>query len=252
VTRGRLAIAAALGLLSLLLLLATAPARLLPLFLDRQALALSGVSGSVWRGQAARAVLLTPAGPVHLGELHWRLEPLSLLTLAPRVRIETQWGRQRLVLRARQRGARVTVSDLDGSVDAALLRQLLPVGLRGRLGLQLSSLVLEPARLVSAEGNIVWQDAAWESVSGVGRLGSYAARVSSPAEGVVEARVETLAGPVTATGSLRVDGQRYAVDATVESRGAMDPELAQALSLVAVPRENGYLLRLDGPMPGKP
>jgi general secretion pathway protein N len=230
VTAGKLTVAAATLAVLLALLLITAPARLIPRLPGTENLVLAGLSGSLWQGEAARAVLLTTAGPVHLGRLRWRLHPLSLITLAPRLQVGSDWGAQRFQGQLRLRGTTLQLRQVDASLDAALARQLLPVGLRGRLGLQLSSLVLDPAGLVSAAGNIVWQDAAWESVSGVGRLGSYAARVSSPGEGVVEAQIETLAGPVTATGTLRLDGQRYAVEATVESRGAMEPQLAQALS----------------------
>lgn len=250
--RSRLPLAVIAGLLLALWLIAAAPARLLPLFLDDQSVALSGLRGTVWQGHAARAVLLTQAGPLHLGALQWRLQPLSLLSLSPSLHIDAVWGGQRLSLSLRQRGELTELRDIDASLDAALLRQVLPVGLRGRIGLQLSRVHLGPARLRLAEGNVVWQDAAWENVSGVGVLGSYAARLSSPREGTVEAQVETLAGPVTASGNLRLEDSRYWVDARIGSNGAMDPQLAQALSLVAVPEENGYLLRLDGDLPATP
>lgn len=252
-TAGKLtAAAAALAVLLLVLLLVTAPARLLPRLPGTENLALAGLSGSLWQGEAARAVLLTTAGPVHLGRLRWRVHPLSLLTLAPRLQIGSDWGAQRFQGQLRLRGETVQLRQVDASLDAALARQLLPIGLRGRLSLQLEALDWNGSRLTEADGSLVWQQAAWESSGALKALGSYAARLDSDGDGAVTARIETLAGPVRASGSLVLDGLRYGITARIVSDGAMDPELAQALSLIAVPEENGYLLRLDGALAASP
>lgn len=267
-TRFRLPFVAAAAALALAWLIVTAPARLLPLFLAESPLALSGLSGTLWRGEAARAALTGPGGTLQLGELRWRIEPFSLVTLAPWVALETVWGAQRLSLHLRQRGDRLEVRDADLSLDASLVRQLLPVELTGRLSAQFSQLTLVGQDLLQAEGRLVWQGAAFAGVNGLSRLGDYAAIVtgSAPAPGAaqgtggrdggagagIRATVETLSGPVRVEGSALLSGNRYRVDATVTSDGPMEASLAQALSLVAVPGENGYLLRLDGDLQRRP
>lgn len=235
------------GLLcALLLAIATAPARLLPRVLDSDQVMLSGLDGSLWSGRAARSTVMLPAGALHLGELRWRLHPLSLLTAAPRVSLQSRWGAQRVSVDLRRRGTTLTLRDLDASVDARLARQLLPVALRGRVSAQFEELVLEGQDLRRADGRLVWQEAAWNSGAGISALGSYAAIVESSADGELAATVQTLAGPVRVNGTVSLSGDQYRIDARIESDGPMQPELQRALSLVAVPQETGYLLRLNG------
>jgi hypothetical protein len=225
------------------------PARLLPFLIDADTLRLSAVSGTLFDGRAARAMLRTPVGFLHLGEVRWQLRPLSLLRLSPTVQLRSEWGSQRGTLLAEQHGEQILLRDVDISFDAGLLRQLLPVELSGRIGLLFGELVLSPDRLLRADGRLVWQSAAWDSPRGRRGLGSYAATVTSPGDEQVNAIVTTLSGIVSAEGTLALDQQRYEVDLEVEATsGTLDAELAQALSLIASPSENGYRLRLDGEM----
>jgi hypothetical protein len=247
VTRRQFLLAVPALLLALLVaLLLTAPARLVPLLLDGQPLQLSGLSGSAWRGTAARAVLLTTAGPLHLGRVEWRLEPLSLVALAPRVAVQSQWGQQRLAARVQRRGDGLALRDIELRIDARLARELAPVDLRGRLEADLARLEFDRQRVVFAEGRAVWRDAAWQSPGGLRPLGTYVADVATAASGDIEALVDTLEGPVRAGGTAALSGDRYAIDARIGPADTMDSELRHALSLIAVAEENGYLLRLDG------
>lgn len=224
------------------------PARLLAYFVNGQALQLSAVSGTVRDGVAARALLQTPGGYFHLGELKWSLEPLSIFSLVPKVALSSAWGDQRAAMTVGIGRETLRVSALDMNVNAALLKQALPVELQGRLSLLFDELLVAPPHsLLRADGRLVWQGAAWASPSGVRVLGNYAATFSSPALQRINVQIETLSGPVVATGTVSVDDQRYAVDLYLESQGqAFDPELGRALSLIASPEENGYRLRLDG------
>ena len=92
----------------------------------------------------------------------------------------------------------------------------------------------------------VWRDAAWQSPGGLRPLGTYVADVATAASGDIEALVDTLAGPVRASGTAGLSGGRYVIDARIGPADTMDGELRHALSLIAVAEENGYLLRLDG------
>ena len=246
-TRRQLLVAVPALLLALLVaLLLTAPARLVPLVLAGQPLQLSGLSGTAWRGAAARAVLQTPAGPLHLGHVEWRLEPLSLFVLAPRVAFRSEWGQQRLAARVQRSGDGLALRDIELRVDARLARQLAPVDLRGRLEADLARLDFDRQRVVFAEGRAVWRDAAWQSPGGLRPLGTYVADVVTAASGDVEAIVDTLVGPVRVGGTAGLSGGRYVIDARFGPAATMDSELRHALSLIAVAEENGYLLRLDG------
>lgn len=233
--------------LLLLLMLSSLPARVLPFFIDHKTLRISALSGTLLNGRAARAMVRTPAGYLHLGELRWRLEFTSLLTLAPRVAIQSKWGGQRLALRATVSGESVAIRSLEANFDADVARQFAPVELAGRVSLMFDEVLVVAGALQSAKGRAVWQDALWQAPNGARPLGSYAAVASSPASGGVDLAIETLAGPVRVDGSASLRDQRYALALTINGDAqGLHSDLEQALSLIATPAENGYLLRLDG------
>lgn len=224
----------------------TLPARLLPLLVKTDPLLVSALSGTVWSGRAGRAVLVTDAGPVHLGSLRWRLRPLSLLLFSPRIAVDAQWGQQQLRAEFQERDGVLRLKDVDAKLDARLLRQLVPIELRGRMGLEFARLDLGAGTIEHADGRLLWQEAAWVSPGGARPLGTFLAVLNTAAPGQVSATLQTLAGPVRVEGGATVNGLDYAVNARISTTGPMDPELERALSLVASPGENGYLLRLDG------
>ncbi|MEM1404465.1 MAG: type II secretion system protein N [Pseudomonadota bacterium] len=234
------------ALLILSVALASLPARVITLFVPEGQLLLSGVSGSLLEGRAARAILPTPQGPFHLGELSWSISPLSLLALSPKASVDSTWGDQRLSASVSSSRDEVQLINLDVSLNAAILRQFLPVDVEGRASLLFEELTVTPTSVKSAEGRITWQNAAWHSASSRHRLGSYVALVTSPGEGLIETRVDTLAGPVTVSGGGSGSMDAYEMELLIDSEERMPQELSRALSLVATPEENGYLLRLSG------
>jgi len=245
----------ALGLLLLACLLVTAPARIIGWILPPGQVVMQGFSGTLWQGKASRVLVLTPAGYVHLGALDWRLDPWSLLLLAPRIKLESTWGNQALatslVLRG---GADLDLYDLDAAIPADLLQQFMPVSLAGLFSLQLNPLKLREGLPVEAAGRLVWQQASWNSPTGPVPLGSYAIDLSQAPGAAMVGDVITLAGEVLARGSVQLGGRAYGVDITVEGEGGLDPRLQQALALLAQPVEAGFRIKLDGefqPAPGR-
>ena len=245
-------LAAGAVLLVLILGLGALPARLLPTLIGDDALRVSGLSGTLARGTAARAMLRTPAGFLHLGSLQWSLRPSSLLRLAPRVDLESTWGTQRAALSLTWQARRVVLQRIDASLDAELVRTVAPLAVDGRLSLLLDEVIVDGDMLRAAEGRVVWQDAVWQTQGGARPLGSYAVILSTTAPGRVAARVETLAGPVFANGSATLDARRYEVALRIDGGGrALETDIDSALRLFATPQEDGYLLRLDGDLGGR-
>ncbi len=244
-TRSRVA---ALVVLLLLAVVINAPARLLAFLVPAEAVALSGFSGSLWRGSASRCLLLLPGGYLHLGALNWSLQPFSLLLFSPTLSIDSAWGPQRISGDITLRGAaEVELSEFEGNISAAVVRQFLPVALNGELSTRIEHLRLEEGLPQEAEGQLVWQRAAWMSPQGQQALGSYALDFTQQAESPLEGRVLTLQGPVNAEGSVQLSGRAYTVQVDITTdAGVMDPGLQRALSLMARPIENGYELLLEG------
>jgi len=62
----------------------------------------------------------------------------------------------------------------------------------------------------------------------------------------VRGEVVTLSGEVVASGGVSFQGGEYAVDLLLEGPGLSDPQLAQALQLMAVPEKGGFRLQTRG------
>ena len=237
----------ALVLLLLVSLLASSPARLVGLVLPAGQVVMQGFSGTVWQGNASRCLVRTPAGYLHLGAVSWRLSPASLALFAPRLTLESRWGNQTLntglVLRG---GDDIDLEALEATIPADLLRQFVPVTLAGALSVQLEQLKLRAGWPVEGSGRLVWQGGGWNSPSGPIPLGSYALDFRQPAGSALAGEVVTLAGGVSAEGSVRLEDRSYDVDITVRGEGGLDERLQQALSLMARPVDGGYRIKLEG------
>ena len=239
------------ALLSLLVLLVQAPAKLVSWALPEDALVLEGLEGTVWHGSAARALLPTAGGYLHLGALQWRLSPWSFLTLAPRVTLDSRWGSQRIAASVVYHGSdRVRLGDVDATVDAALVRQFIPLELSGELSLLAQRLELRDGLPYAADGRLVWRSGGWVSPQGPRSLGDYALDFRQPAGDPLVGEVATLAGSLRATGRITISGDTYDVDVLLAGDGLDDPQLRQALQLVAAPGGDGFRVALQGSLDG--
>ena len=227
---------------------ALAPARLLAWVLPASQLHGIGYSGSVWQGRVASMRIATPAGPFQLGAVHWSIDPVSLFTLAPTVRWRSEWGGQQSQGRARWRGGQtLELSDLEFAVDAGVLRRLLPVTLSGHLSGLLSSVKIDAGRVVSLRGQVSWQKATWRDGDRRFALGGYALEFSPGAARAVRGEIITLQGPLVAQGSVSLapDGA-FDLTLSLDSDQPLAQPLERALSLMAVPGNDGFRLQLQG------
>jgi hypothetical protein len=240
-------------MLVVIVLCVSAPARLLTHLLPGSSIVLQGVSGTIWKGRAARCLIQMPGGFMQLGQTRWTVSPLSLLWFTPRVSIASRWGGQQLHADLTYHGSdHLMASAVEARVSAGLLQTFLPVALDGTLALTLESLEVRQGIPVSAVGRLVWESARWLSPAGVVPLGTYAID-SKQVDNDLQASILTLAGPLLADGAVRVSPARESAgyDLTLElgSEGAMDPQLQEALSLIAAPTDTGYRLVLQGQLP---
>jgi hypothetical protein len=236
-----------LALLLIVSLVTSAPARLLSFVLPADQVVMQGFTGTLWRGATSRCLIETGQGYLHLGAVRWRLSPLSLLTLSPRLTIESQWGTQRIAGDVVLRGEKdFDLHDFEASVAADLLRQFAPVGLGGSLSASFNHLLIRDSLPATGEGRLVWQEGAWQSQTGRLPLGSYAVDIVPAAGGGLEGTVLTLSGPVEAEGGLELLGRDYSVDILVGSQGSLDSQVERALSLIATPEERRYRIVLEG------
>mgnify|MGYP001823902518 CR=1 FL=1 len=216
-------------------------------FLPGEQFLLQGVSGTLWEGVAGRALVAVQGSYLHLGRLNWSLSPLSLLSLGPRVDLDSHWGAQRIQGELVYRSAEsLELSDIDAVLPAVLVRQFVPLELSGSFALLLPRLVIDGGLPVEGAGQIVWQNAGWVSPRGKRALGTYAFDFEQTRGSALSGEVVTLSGDLQASGSVSLDGRNYAVDIVLSGPGLDDPQLQQALQLVAIPEGDQFRVQMQG------
>jgi hypothetical protein len=237
---------AALVLFFLLVLVARTPAHMMGYFMPAESVRLSGFSGTIWEGVAASSAVSTDAGWIQLGRLQWSLSRLYLLLLSPTADLESRWGQQDLRARVRlYPTGSYRVQGLEASFSAGLIKQWLPVSLRGDINVMMDELRVSDGQARSGSGRVVWQRASWRGNRGFQPLGDYVLQFEVAGPQQFQGRVSTLQGPVEVEGGLDVNGRSYSVDARLSSEQGFDPELASALQLMAAPVQGGYQLKFD-------
>lgn len=256
-----LLLALSLLLAASLFAIAMAPARLLAWVVPASQLSATGYSGTLWDGRAASLAIATPAGPMQLGSVRWRIAPGSLLRLSPTAHWQSQWGSQQLQGRVRWLGGQsLVLSEVEFAIDAGVLRGLLPVTVGGRFSGLLSEILIDSSRLSRLRGQVSWRDAVWRDGDTRFSLGSYAVEFRAGPDGSgndgTTGEVITLEGPLIAGGEATLSAEgRFALALTLSSEEVLAPPLERALSLVAAPQNDGFLLQLQGnlyPTPHEP
>jgi len=233
------------GVVFLVGLIVYAPARVLLWVLPGEQVALQGVQGSLWNGRASQCVLRLPQGNFHLGSIAWSLEPSSLLLLAPKLHLNSEWGMQRLSGEVVLRGAQdFDLRDFDLSVAAELLQRFAPVLVEGVLAAQVESLSLRDGLPHEGKGRILWQQGSFRSPKGSVALGSYAVDFHQEAGEPLLGEVVTIEGPLQAAGKVSLNQRQYTVDVFVNSEAQLDPQVKQAFDLMATPVDDGYQVKL--------
>lgn len=222
-----------------------APARLVGVLLPER-LALDAVSGSLWTGKAARGVFQLDGGSLILGRVSWQLSPLSLALLQPTITISVDWGGQQLAgAVTRKLAGTVVVRDFYASFDSGLVRQFLPLYIGGRVIADFSEIAIASNQVLSLDGELVWESAVWAAAAGDVPLGDYQLVVSDNKD-ALQGRVTTLSGALIAAGDVVVAASNYKIDLDLSGPATRDPELANALQLLAVPSATGFDMVIEG------
>ena len=81
-------------------------------------------------------------------------------------------------------------------------------------------------------------------------LGTYALDFRQEPGEALRGQVITLSGPVEASGVVELRERAYLVEILLSGRGLQDPQLQQALGLIARPVGQGYRIKLEGELQG--
>lgn len=226
-----------------LLLIAHIPARFLTLILP-QHMGLSGVSGTLWSGQAARSWVQIGDRTLLLGQFNWQITPWRVLWSTP-VQLQALWGSQRF-----ETDLGVTVTGRIGlwdtlvSIDAELLKAFLPIYLGGEVTAQFSELTFEEAVPVSMSGQASLRQMVWTATSGNVPLGTYEVTVSGDKD--IRGRVATVDGALSLSGVVALSGTDYRVDIRGSGPAALDEAFRRSVGMVAELGQDGFHILLEG------
>lgn len=228
-TRPRLLIALGLGAF-IVLLLVTLPAQVVTSRMGRFGVDATGVSGTLWKGQAAMVTVRA----VPLGQVSWDLHVLKLLA-----------GRASATVAVKQAdafaqgdvsaslGGRITLSDLTASWSLATLSVPgLPSGWKGTANARFPRIVIEGGLPVDVAGTLDVSNLVGPA-NRPANLGSYRATFPSaaaPQGNGIAADLKDVDGPINVAATVRVQRDRsYLVEGQVATRPEAPPQVVSAL-----------------------
>ncbi len=201
---------------------------------------LSGITGTLWRGEASAGTMVIDGQGLALGKVQWQLSPASLLTLSPCAALQANASNFSFASNVcGGLSGSATLNDTELSMPASLLGFWLPVKLRGELSLLLESATLKQQQLGALAGSLSWRDGAYFNGNQWLPLGSYGARLTDDGNAGVDAAVTDLGGPFTANLQLNVNPKlrpnsftALAIKGELTPRDTVHPELLRFLSLL--------------------
>ena len=214
------------------------PARVAYQWLVPAELKLSGISGSIWRGNATQGY----AGGVYLTNLRWNFQPLGLLT--GKVEFATSSNPASGFLDADiafGMGGSVTMSDVTGAVAIANLADVFPfAGIEGDVSLEFEELVIKNGVPIEAVGTVNIANLVSRYLSPT-TLGDYRAEFQT-AEDAILGSVHALSGVLELKGStikLTEDGE-YEFAGQVLAKPVAPAAIRQQLQFLGTPDARGF------------
>lgn len=230
----------------LLMLTLQIPASAVRWFLPTQA-GVTGLSGTIWSGQALRCWWGSTDKRIVLGRVAWRIEPWRLFWSTP-VSFSSEWGEQRLETRLGYTpGGNVRLADTSLSFDTQVLSALMPFYIGGRLSGQFSSIELRGDALRFASGKARLEGAVWTARSGDIPLGTYHVDIDTVGtDGEVEGVMKTLGGALQLAGNVVLRSGSYQIALQATGPVALDESFRGAVAMLATPTSAGFDINLAG------
>lgn len=196
------------------------------------------LEGSLWAGQAA----IAKAGRQQLTDIQWCWRPLSLFLGRVEISVLGHYQQQPIEMAVGLSFDRtIVVSDVQAELTMTSVEPLInpaPLGLTGKLIVDVQRLRFDEGRLAAVEGKLEWQE------GGIGAplnttLGSYQVDLVNEGDSIHGALKDS-SGPIQLEGVLvfERDG-RYQLSATLAARDASRQDIKQALRMLGTPSPAG-------------
>ena len=229
------------------LLLSQVPARAISRVLPDD-VTLTGISGTIWSGRAARAWVEIDQQPLMLGRVQWRLQPWRILWGAP-LSLSSVWGQQSLRAQLSYRlDGSIVLQDAAFTVNTQLFKAFFPLYLGGALSGEFAQIAIDEGHVVNAEGVVRLRRGVWTARSGNIPLGDYQIDFSSAdtaGAGTIGA-LKTIAGSLELSGNLSATLTDYQIAVEATGPVARDGSFRQAMSMIAILNQDGFSVSLMG------
>jgi general secretion pathway protein N len=230
----------ALGVVAFLVLaVATLPASVLVAPLEKQAIILNGVTGTVWNGAAQ----VLQSGNIRMGSVEWHVHPLALLRgrAAADVKLTRVDGFVQGYVEANTAGS-IALRDVSGALPLSVLPpQLTAGGWDGKLNLRLTAAQIVnrwPAMLVGAIEVRELLGPARRPTA----MGSYKLVFPEQAQpDVLAGALTDINGPLQLAGTLQLKAadRSYVFDGLVATRPDAPADLVNSLQFLGAPDAQG-------------
>lgn len=225
-------------------LIITFPARVAYQWFAPGELKLSGINGSIWRGNAAQGT----AGGVYLADINWSFRPLGLLSgkleYASTSKLASGFFDANIAIGI---GGSLTLSNVAGALALDTLAGVLPLtGIEGDISVQFEELIVENGVPVEATGTLNIANLVSRYLSPI-RLGDYKAVFHTQEDGILGS-VESIRGVLELAGTIKLSRDRtYKFTGKVAATSAAPINIAQQLQLLGSPDAQGMRdFRIEG------
>lgn len=223
-------------LVFVVVLVVTFPARIAYRWFAPPDVALTGVTGSIWRGGAAEGL----AAGAYLRDIRWRLRPASIFSGQLAFETSSNPGAGNLDAVVGIGFDRVLVlKDVAGDVPLDLVHPALSQnGVGGNLQIRFAELQILDGKLLAADGTVRIESLFVPALSAA-PLGTFKAVVETSADGIA-GTVDDEAGIVDIEGtiSFHADGS-YALLGNVAARPGAPPSIEEQLRFLGSPDARG-------------
>jgi len=225
---------------------------ILPSVSATKAVELTGVTGSIWQGQAGNANI----NRLDLGKLKWKLSGWGLLfgdiDLDLNFASEVSQGSANLSIGL---GGSIEAEDIQARLSADMLTPLFygfPVSFDGEINGNISSLEIEPGQRITGKGRIVWRAATLRSPQNL-ELGDFLVTLEPNNRGSKLTIKDTNKGPVEANLTIHLKGTgEYKINGSLKPRDDSQQQITEALRLIGRADNSGrFWVVRNGVLKGK-
>lgn len=224
---------------------------ILPSIPAAQAIELSGVSGTIWTGEAMSVNIKR----LNLGKFNWDLSGWRLLigNVALDMSFASPLSQGSGNIAVGLQGA-VTAQDLQINMAASMLTPLfygLPVSFDGDIRGNIESLQMEQGQRLSATGRIAWHKASLATLQNI-ELGDHMALLEPENRGTTITIKDTSNGPIETNLKIELKGTgEYKINGSLKARDQGQQQITEALRLIGRADNQGrhWVVR-NGKLPG--